>query len=59
METYKKCNTFICFLKDSRTPHHSMSVHIDAAVEKEVSELPHLIFNSEYFSLLGKPNLFN
>jgi len=49
---------FICFLKDSRTPHHSMSVHIDAAVEKEVSELPHLIFSSEYFSLFGKPNLF-
>ena len=58
MAIYKKCNTFICFLKDSRTPHHSMSVHIDAAVEKEVSQLPHLILSSEYLSLFGKPNLF-
>jgi len=49
---------FICFLKDSRTPRYSMSVHIDAAVEKEVSELPRLIFSSKYFSFFGKPNLF-
>jgi hypothetical protein len=35
-----------------------VSVHIDAAVEKEVSELPRLIFSSKYFSFFGKPNLF-